>query len=207
MREILKMSGTLTLITVVAAGVLALVNNQTAPKIQAQRRLVIERALSVALPAAKDGIVVPQYEGDEVSYYRGYASKDTTKLVGYAFVAKGVGYSSTIETMVGIDTTGIIQGISILYQLETPGLGAKIEEIRYGENKPWFQRQFVGRKADKLAVDKDGGEIISVTGATISSRAVTNSIREGFIELQEKIGAFSKTRKILPVSMSEQVVK
>jgi len=191
MRDILRMAGTLTLVTLLSGGILAIVNNKTRPKIEAQKQAALQQALYLALPKAKDGVIVPHFEGDQVSYYCGYASKDTTGLIGYAFVAKGKGYSSTIETIVGVDTTGVIQGIKILHQLETPGLGSKIEEIRYGEERPWFQAQFVGKRVRELVVDKDGGQIKSVTGATISSRAVTNSIREGLLKLKEELCGFS----------------
>ncbi len=192
MKDVLRLAGILGIVTIVAAGVLGAVNHVTKPRILEQRRLELEKALTTALPTADPRAIVPVYEGDEVVYYVGYANPDTTDLVGYAFVAKGTGYSSVIETMVGVDTTGRIIGIKILYELETPGLGSKIEEIRYGEKDPWFQRQFVGKLAEQLYVDKDGGEIVSVTGATISSRAVTNSIRKGIQELEKRIGGFKQ---------------
>jgi len=92
--------------------------------------------------------------------------------------------------MVGVDTTGTIKGIKIMQQVETPGLGTKVEEVRYGENFSWFQDQFLNHVAQGLAVDKDGGKIISVTGATISSRAVANSIKKGLSKLEKKVKGF-----------------
>ena len=86
--------------------------------------------------------------------------------------------------MVGVDTTGAIVGVQVLSQQETPGLGARIEEVKYGEKDPWFQRQFVGKSAASVAVDKDGGEIQSVTGATISSRALSKSVIAAFGKLK-----------------------
>lgn len=190
MKDVLRMAGILGVVTVVAAGVLGAVNHVTKPRIEEQRRLELERALTTALPKADPRAIVPVYEGDEIAYYIGYANPDSTGLVGYAVLARGTGYSSEIETLVGVDTTGRIIGMKILHQVETPGLGTKIEEIRYGEKDPWFQRQFVGKRANELAVDKDGGQIVSVTGATISSRAVTNSVRKAIEELERKIGGF-----------------
>ncbi|OQX94990.1 hypothetical protein B6I21_07740, partial [candidate division KSB1 bacterium 4572_119] len=52
----------------------------------------------------------------------------------------------------------------------------------------------LNKVADGLAVDKDGGEIKSITGATISSRAVANSIKEGLEDLEEKLGGFSQNK-------------
>lgn len=191
MNEQVKMVVTLMLVTVVAAAALAGINVVTKPRIEEQRRLALERALTVALPDADSTAIFPVIEDEKVLYYKGYSSPDTGLLVGYAFVAYGKGYSSTIETMVGVDTTGVVCGTKVLHQIETPGLGTKIEEIRYGEDSPWFQEQFKKRGAKDLAVDKDGGEIVSITGATISSRAVTKSIVEGVNRLEELIGGFA----------------
>lgn len=190
MKEILKLGGILLLVTAIAGAALSMVNAITKPRIEEQRRLVTERALTSALPSADKNAIVPIKQDDEINYYIGYEDTSKTEVVGYAFVAKGAGYSSIIETMVGVDTTGAILGLTVMHQVETPGLGTKIEEIRYGESTPHFQDQFLGRKGDGLAVDKDGGEIKSITGATISSRAVTNSIKKGLENLGQQIGGF-----------------
>ena len=195
MNEQLKMAGMLTLVTMIAAVALAGVNLVTKPRIEAQKRLALERALTIALPQANKDAIVPVYKDDNVLYYKGYAKPDTSDLVGYAFVAFGKGYSSTIETMVGVDTTGKICGVKVLYQVETPGLGTKIEEIRHGQSKPWFQQQFIRKDAKELVVDKDGGDIQSITGATISSRAVTKSIAQGMGYLKEEVGGFVDSNK------------
>ena len=50
---------------------------------------------------------------------------------------------------------------------------------------------------NQLTVDKDGGTIESITGATISSRAVTNSIYKALEDLEKKIGGFQN--KVKPV--------
>ena len=190
MKDILKLGGILLLVTAIAGAALAMVNSITKPRIEEQKRLVTQRALIAALPTANPDAIVPVTENEAISYYIGYKTPEKQNIVGYAFVAKKSGYSSVIETMVGVDTTGTIMGIKIMQQVETPGLGTKIEEVRYGESTSWFQHQFLNKTADGLAVDKDGGEIVSVTGATISSRAVTNSIKKGIGELQEKLGGF-----------------
>ncbi len=187
MKEVIKFGGLLLLITGVAAGLLAYVDSLTKPKIEEQKRSKQEEALSWVLPQAKDGVIIPHSLKGKVCYYLGYAHKDTTHLVGYAFLAKGTGFSSDIETMVGVDTSGVITGIRVLSQKETPGLGSRIVEAKPGETEPWFQRQFKGEKTGQVAVKEDGGEIISITGATISSRVVANSIKEGALHLKKLI--------------------
>ena len=63
----------------------------------------------------------------------------------------------------------------------------EMRKIPYGKTSSWFQQQFIGRISDGLAVDKDGGQITSVTGATISSRAVANSIKNGLETLTKQL--------------------
>lgn len=192
MKDIAKLGLILLLVTALAGAALSVVNNITKPRIEEQKRLATELALTTALPAAANGVIEPIKQADTIQYYIGYRDSLKKELAGYAFLTKENGYSSEIETMVGVDTTGKIVGIKILHQLETPGLGTKIEEIRHGENYSYFQAQFIDRVAEQLAVDKDGGEIVSITGATISSRAVTNSIKKGIRKLEQEIGGFKK---------------
>ncbi|NOY77999.1 MAG: RnfABCDGE type electron transport complex subunit G [Calditrichaeota bacterium] len=188
MKDFFKLPAVLTLTAIIAAGALAYVFNVTKPRIDAQKRLVMEQSLKQVLPSANTGVLIPVKKGGKIEYYKGYASPDTTHLAGYIIISSAHGYSSEIEVMVGVDTSWAIQGIKILSQAETPGLGAKITEIKYGEKSPWFQRQFIGKKGGNLAVDKDGGQIKSVTGATISSRAVTRAVNLGIKRLQKLLG-------------------
>ena len=178
MKDIIKLSLILGIFCSVAAFSLAGVNKITRPYIEMERRRQIKEALEYVLPEAK--VVVKKTAPDGRTYYCGYTTEDTTSLPeAYAFIAYGQGYSSRIQTMVGVDNNGVIKAIEILFQQETPGLGAKSTEVAPGEERPWFQKQFIGKPAKDIRVDKDGGEIVSITGATITSRAVTNSIRKG----------------------------
>ena len=81
------------------------------------------------------------------------------------------GFGGGVDTMVGIGVDGTITGISIISaSSETPGLGAN-------STKPEFQEQFAGQPADgTVAVEKDGGSIVALTGATITSRAVSEGV-------------------------------
>ena len=94
---------------------------------------------------------------------------------GAAFeVTSSEGYGGDIVTMVGVTADGKVQGIEILQAKETPGLGAKVADDD-------FRNQFGERSiADTVwAVRKDQGDLDQITAATISSRAVVNSIKEG----------------------------
>ena len=84
------------------------------------------------------------------------------------------GYAGNIEIMVGVKPDGTVNGIEILSQAETPGLGARITE-------PKFKDQFRGKNLQNAdwKVKKDGGDFDQITGATISPRAVVKAIRMG----------------------------
>ena len=170
----------------VAGGALALVNIQTRPLIEENRRIAEEEARAAVLPGMA---VYEEKNTGDFSYYVGYTDGAKTTVGGYIFQVAGVGYSSTIEAMVGIDKKGIITGVRVLSQQETPGLGARLEEIKYGESEPWFTGQYNGMSVtDEIKVDKDGGSIDSITGATISSRALTNAVNKGLREIAAAAG-------------------
>ena len=84
--------------------------------------------------------------------------------------------------MVGLDSGFGIKGVSILSQTETPGLGSMITESL-------FTDQFKELSASDIALKTDGGKIDAVTGATISSRAVVNAVKEKMVEI---IDSFEK---------------
>lgn len=182
---IVRLGFILMLIAALASGGLALLNTQTAPVIahnkaieQEQARAEVMRSLGVTRFEK-----VTSDKGFE--YYKAY--DESGNLMGYVTVAKGKGYSSTIETVAGYDTTLHVAGLKITFQQETPGLGTKSQEVKKGESTPWFLQQFTGKDATTLAVKKDRGDIDAITGATITSRAVTNSVRQAALELKDAI--------------------
>lgn len=177
MKEILRLCFVLTAIAAVSAGVLAFVSQETAEPIA---RALLEEKMSAVrsvlaeydnLPA-DDTVRVP-VDGDSVEVYRGRMEGVVT---GAAFAVTATdGYSGEIEFMIGVDTTGAVTGLEILRHLETPGLGAKIEN-------DGFLDQYEGRSLadpETWEVTKDGGPFVPITGATISSRAVTRAAAQG----------------------------
>jgi len=178
MKDIPRFAATLTFVALIAAGSLAWINKITKPKILTQQQNELKNALSYVLPGTDEGTIVAIEEEGEILYYEGYRDRNKTHLVGYAFLVLSKGYSSTIRTLVGIDSAGTILAIRILSQKETPGLGTRCEEIRSGETTSWWQDQFSCKKSTEISVDKDGGEIQSITGATITSRAITSGIAQ-----------------------------
>jgi electron transport complex protein RnfG len=115
-------------------------------------------------------------------YWTGYTDAAKKTPGGYAFIAKGEGFASTIQTLVGVGVNGKIVGTKVIFQEETPGYGDRILEVKEGEKSPWFTSQFMG-KSGTVALKADGGAIDAITGATISSKAVTSSIDAGLKQL------------------------
>ncbi len=190
MKEIIRLCSVLTIIAAVSAGVLAFVSQKTAEPIA--NALLEEKMAAIrnVLPAFDndpyvDRRTVTSSTGEEVEIYPGLSGGS---LVGVAFeVVAPDGYSGDINFMVGVNMDGIVQGIEILLHLETPGLGAKIVE-------EGFREQYRGKslsEPEEWAVTKDGGTFIPITGATISSRAITNATAKGLGFFRDNIKAIS----------------
>ncbi len=170
MKYYLKLGFVLFIITAIASGVLAYLNTITQPIIEENQRVAQEKARKEVLPSA----VTFEEVVSELTYHIGKDADE--QVVGYTFVASLYGYSGDVKTMVGINTDLVIEKIKVISQAETPGLGANCE-------KPEFQAQFSGKQKAEMKVDKDGGAIISLTGATITTRTIANSIRSAMDKL------------------------
>jgi len=191
MHNVIKLGLILMIYTLVAGTSLSYVNIKTTRRIFENKLIAENEARAEVLPDMAGGYE-PFVNGSDFLCWTGYFDAGKSRHGGYVFIVEGSGYSSTIKTMVGVDQQGVITGVKILFQQETPGLGAKVEEILYGETEPWFTRQFKGKTtSDNIKVTEDGGNIDSITGATISSRTVTNSINKGLAQLVETVGGGS----------------
>ncbi|MEA2036945.1 MAG: RnfABCDGE type electron transport complex subunit G [Nanoarchaeota archaeon] len=158
MNEMMRLGITLMIVTLVASAGLAVTNHITSPQIEYQNELAVKRSLNKVIAA--DSFEKKQF------YYDAYIDGN---LIGRVLEIEAPGYSSTIQALVGIDQNDEITGVDIVYQQETPGLGANIE-------KEPFLKQFIGMRKDSVKIKKDGGEIDAITGATISSRAIADAI-------------------------------
>jgi electron transport complex protein RnfG len=115
------------------------------------------------------------------------------KLLGWMIPATArQGYNGDIRLITAIDTHGNIIGVQILSQRETPGLGARIERSQTA----WIDR-FTGRSLHDPSIGawyvaKDGGKFDELTGATVTSRAVTRSVQRTLIYFREHAATFSE---------------
>ncbi len=173
---IVRLGIILMFIASIASGGLALLNQKTAPII-AENKAKKRAEARIEVMESVNGKVFEEYALEDGNPYW-IALDGNGSRVGFVGIAYGPAYSSTIETVCGFNNDYEVTGLKIIFQQETPGLGTKAVEVKKGENKPWFQRQFEGMDAFTLAVDKDRGEIDSITGATITARAIANSVKK-----------------------------
>lgn len=175
MKENLKLGFTLLIITAIAGFLLGGAYSITKEPIAKQALKEKNEAMKLILPAADDFKVMEDAKVDGIVKE---VNKGMTgdKVAGYAIKVAPKGYAGPIEMMVGISNDGKITGIKILAHGETPGLGANAPSENFSgqyKNKPI---------SPELAVVKGTAskenEIQAITGATITSRAVTSGVNE-----------------------------
>ena len=94
------------------------------------------------------------------------------KLQAVAMEASGNGYGGDVNVIVGFDVAADnLVGISVTTHKETPGLGSRIQE-------PGFTKQFKAKDPAKAALKKDGGDIDAISGATLSSVAAADAVKQ-----------------------------
>ena len=179
MKEVYKITSVLTVTCIVCAFLLSVVFSAAKGKIEINEQKRVKEAITSLAPKA---IGVEQLNAKDQIIYK--LTDTNKKLLGYAFIAKGQGYQGTIKILSVIDPTLTkLEGIEIIESVETPGLGAKIQDMP-------FRKQFNGLSiAPKIECVKDKAQnknqITAITGATISSRAVVNILNTEIKRLEE----------------------
>lgn len=167
---VFRLTLTLFLITTIVAGLLGLVNYVTADTIAEQIAQKAENAMRQVLEAdSYEPLDVPEESAVTAAYRAGDK--------GYVVRVAPNGFGGAIDMMVGVDVSGAVTGVAIVSQSETASLGANC-------TREDFRAQFTG-KTGTLSVSKDGGEIEALTGATVTSRAVTEGVNTALEFVQE----------------------
>lgn len=181
LRDIVKPTVVLLLICSVVTLALAFTNFLTKDKIAEAARLEEESARKEVLSLAESfeeiqGLQSVVNENEELapvkSAFIGLKGEDA---VGRVFLTETKGYGGTIKITVGVDSEGLITGVKIGDNSETPGLGSKAKD------EP-FISQFQGiAPKEALSVVKNAKtkdeEIDAISGATITSKAVTKAVQ------------------------------
>jgi len=155
----------LTLVVIISAGLLSLTYSLTAEQIKLRQHEQFLGYLTQMFPEMTNF----EYNNELYSVY------DGGLLLGYAFTASKAGYSGDINIMVGLSDKDTVKGVLIMSQTETPGIGTRILEES-------FIGQFTGMKINDLRLRSEGGQADTITGATVSSRAVIEAISQAAME-------------------------
>ena len=156
---IIKMAVLLMIICAVVSAVLGAVNMVTAPVIA---------DIAAAKTTAAYNEVLPSAAGYEAVDYTDANVTAVAKCAEGTVVEVSIsGSQSMLALAIGVDNDGVITGVSVIDHGETPGLGAKSTEAEW-------RAQFVGQSTG-LALDKKGGEVAPLTGATITSQAIVDA--------------------------------
>ena len=165
----LRLSGILLAICVCVSAALAGVNAITKDRIAAMQQEKTQAAVSQVLEGTAE--IMDLSAIADLGIVRGaYASE-----YGYAVEVAPNGFDGEILMMVGVDMDGKVTGVSIISQTETAGLGAEAAADNAKGNA--FRDQFLGLTTGEILLSKDGGTLDALTGATISSRAVTLGVQ------------------------------
>ena len=181
-KEIISVAFRLFIITAVTTLCLALVNSMTAGVIKANAEKAQLEAQKEVLPATLE---FKKTEASEKNIPEG--TKNGVRIeslnvgiangngVGYiATMISNAGYGGDLKGLVGIDSDGSVTKVKILQSSETAGLGQNA-------SKPEFINQFNGKSGSlsvvkNKAADGENGEIAAISGATVTSRAVTSCV-------------------------------
>ena len=163
----------LTILSCFSGGVLAYLRNSTQERIDNQ---VLEFVKGPAIRAIFEGATNDPIkdrfnikDGEtEMTFFVGVFDGEPR---GIAFETSGKGYGGDVGLMVGIDVKDeVLMGVGVTTHAETPGMGAK------AKSDPGFAAQFKGLSLEKpFKVTSDGGTINAISGATITSRAVSSA--------------------------------
>lgn len=165
--KILKLTFILFLVCAITAGILGGVNELTRERIANIEQQKTAKAYAAVIdadsfePVSFDKAAFPTVNGI-------YKAGDA----GYVVESTFSGAQGSITMATGVSSDYKCTGISIISHSETSGLGANAAST--GEVGVNFRSQFVGED-DTVALSKAGGNIDALTGATITSRSVTNA--------------------------------
>jgi electron transport complex protein RnfG len=190
MKEIVKLGLILFIISSVAATLLAMTYDFTLEQILEQRGIADEIARKEVFPDADEFVAadedqIANYQSKNPAIAEVYFAKAGGNTVGYVVKTKPSGFGGSVDVVTGFTTDGIITGLRVGNHQETPGLGANA-------TLPEFFSQFKGLTIlSPVVVNKTipgENEILAISGATITSQAVTNGvnfINEIFSDLSE----------------------
>lgn len=182
----LNMVISLLVITLISGLSLGFINDLTIEPIAKAKLDRKINAIKLVLPEFNSNpvedikMIKSEFAKDSVEIYPAFKNEE---FIGEAVIGSSEkGFSGLIKIMVGFKPDGTIHNIAVLEQKETPGLGTKMKDEK-------FLKQFRGKNPSdfKLEVTKDGGDVDALTGATITSRAFSESTQMAYDEFLKSL--------------------
>ena len=198
MKKILKNTAVLTLITLIAGTLLGLVYEVTKEPIALAKEKAKQEAYMSVVEDADSFEDYKDFDADKAEVLlidagltecdiveAAIAKKDGKEIGAVVTVVDHEGYGGDIKISVGILSDGTVKGIEMLEISETAGLGMKSTE-------PEFKNQFKDKNVEKFVYTKSGAsadnEIDALSGATITTNAVTNGVNAALTYFAGEIG-------------------
>jgi electron transport complex protein RnfG len=184
-KEIWKPTLVLVLICFVVTACLAATNAATKGSIAAQAEKDAQESRLVALPEAGSfeksnaklvsNKVIDCYEG-----------KKGGQPIGWVITTKTASYGGDITVMTGIKKSGKVSGVVLTNTSDTPGLGLNAKKASFRDQ---YKQQVPANGFEVVKNGKAGnGKINAMTGATISSKAVTEAVNNAIAEYKQVKG-------------------
>lgn len=170
---VLKVAGTLTIIALVVAALLGVVDMVTHDKIDAINVEKTNQALAAVAPEGAEFTPV-ELSDAAVSAAAAYGTLDSMYEMstgGYAMKIVASGSQGSIEMIVGVDGNKALTGVSVVNQSETGGIGTKVINNDPNSAGTPVLDQFIGMSgAGSLVVGKT---VTPISGATVTSKGIT----------------------------------
>jgi electron transport complex protein RnfG len=175
--SIFQIASNLAMVCIACGMLIAIVYYFTAPITEKKNAQMKQESMQALVNDADKFVAVD----GKAEWYE--AQKDG-KTIAYVVPSDTKGYGGTIEMLVAVSKDSTVLDFQILSANETPGLGSNA-------SKDSFRNQFEGKKSDALSVVKDKTNkenIQAMTGATITSTAVTKGVKEAVDEVSAYMG-------------------
>lgn len=200
MKEMMKNTGIMLVITLVAGLLLGAVYQATKEPIEQQDAKKKQEACQEVFQDAASFETMELAQPDAAMWAaEGYGQESIDEVMcaldasgtplGYVLtVTTKEGYGGDIQFAMGVRMDGMVNGMSILNISETAGLGMRAEEV--------LQPQFAGKQTDQFEYTKSGAtsenQIDAISGATITTNAVTNGVNAGLYYFRTELGGGSE---------------
>lgn len=165
--SVFKIASNLALASLISGVVIGSVYYVTAPAAAQKAEKMKQESMKALIAPADSFTEIAGHEGV-------FAARKNGEIIGYIVPSETKGYGGRIKMLVAVTADKKVMDFTILEHNETPGLGDNAQ-------KPAFRGQFAGKGEELLEVTKDPANkdnIQAMTGATISSRAVTQGVKQ-----------------------------